>query len=461
MVDNLVSQGKVVSIRGSVVDVLFPDSLPELHSLLTAGENTRVALEVMTYLSSELVRTIALTPTQGLARGSIVNNTGHPLQVPVGEANLGRMFNVFGETIDGREQLSVSQWRSLHSTPVPLGNRATTTDIFLTGIKAIDVLAPLEKGGKAGLFGGAGVGKTVLITELINNVVSRYEGVSIFCGIGERSREGEELYREMKEAGVLNNTVMVFGQMNESPGVRFRVGHAALTMAEYFRDDLHKDVLLTIDNIFRFIQAGSEVSGLMGQLPSRVGYQPTLATELAELEERICNTASGSITSIQAVYVPADDFTDPAAVHTFSHLSASIVLSRKRVSEGLYPAIDPLQSDSKMLTPQVVGDRHYQIAQAVRQTLANYEELKDIIAMLGLEELAQSERQTVYRARRLERFLTQPFFTTEQFTGLEGKMVKLENALDGCDRILNDEFSDYPEQSLYMIGTVDEAKRTQ
>ncbi len=451
--------GKAIAIRGSVVDVLFSDLLPEPHSLLTAGDNKQVALEVMTYLSSELVRTIALTPTQGLARGSTVIDTGHPLQVPVGEALLGKMFNVFGETIDG-STLPASKWKSLHARPVPLGDRVTTTDIFLTGIKAIDVLAPLEKGGKAGLFGGAGVGKTVLITELIHNVVSRYEGVSIFCGIGERSREGEELYREMKEAGVLDNTVMVFGQMNESPGVRFRVGHAALTMAEYFRDDLHKDVLLTIDNIFRFIQAGSEVSGLMGQLPSRVGYQPTLATELAELEERICNTASGSITSIQAVYVPADDFTDPAAVHTFSHLSASIVLSRKRMSEGLYPAIDSLQSDSKMLTPQVVGDRHYQIARAVRQTLANYEELKDIIAMLGLEELAQSERQTVYRARRLERFLTQPFFTTEQFTGLEGRMVELEAALDGCDRILNDEFSDYPEQSLYMIGGVNEATKT-
>ncbi len=452
-----VNQGKVIAIRGSVVDVFFADRLPELHSLLKAGDDKQIALEVMSYLNGELVRTIALAPTQGLARGAIVKPSGHSLQVPVGEANLGRMFNVFGETIDGGVPLSTTQWRSLHAPPIPLSDRATTTDIFLTGIKAIDLLAPLEKGGKAGLFGGAGVGKTVLITELIHNVVSRYEGVSIFCGIGERSREGEELYREMQEAGVLKNTVMVFGQMNESPGVRFRVGHAALTMAEYFRDDLHKDVLLTIDNIFRFIQAGSEVSGLMGQLPSRVGYQPTLATELAELEERICNTASGSITSIQAVYVPADDFTDPAAVHTFAHLSASIVLSRKRVSEGLYPAIDPLQSDSKMLNPQIVGDRHYRIAQAVRQTLANYEELKDIIAMLGLEELAQKERQIVYRARRLERFLTQPFFTTEQFTGLAGKMVQLEDTLTGCDRILQDEFSDYPEQSLYMIGVVDEA----
>ncbi|MCC0179935.1 F0F1 ATP synthase subunit beta [Waterburya agarophytonicola K14] len=454
-----VNQGRILSIRGSVVDVLFPDCLPESRSLLRAGKTQQIALEVMTYLNSEVVRTIALNPTQGLARSSMVIDTGHTLQVPVGEANLGRMFNVFGETIDGQKPLLNETMRSLHAHPIPLCDRATTTDIFLTGIKAIDVLAPLEKGGKAGLFGGAGVGKTVLITELINNVVSRYKGVSIFCGIGERSREGEELYREMQSAGVLNNTVMVFGQMNEPPGVRFRVGHAALTMAEYFRDDLHKDVLLTIDNIFRFIQAGSEVSGLMGQLPSRVGYQPTLASELAELEERICNTSSASITSIQAVYVPADDMTDPAAVHTFSHLSASIVLSRKRVSEGLYPAIDPLQSDSKMLTPQVVGDRHYKIAQTVRQTLANYEELKDIIAMLGLEELAQSERNIVYRARRLERFLTQPFFTTEQFTGLEGKMVKLEDALSGCDRILNDEFSDVPERSLYMIGSVDEIKK--
>ena len=454
-----VNYGRIVSIRGSVVDVLFPSQLPVARSLLKAGKDRQIALEVITYLSSELVRTIALHPTQGLARGSVVIDTGHSLQVPVGEANLGRMFNVFGETIDGRKPLSNQKWRSLHASPLSLSDRATATDIFLTGIKAIDILAPLEKGGKAGLFGGAGVGKTVLITELIHNVVSRYRGVSIFCGIGERSREGEELYREMQSAGVLNNTIMVFGQMNESPGVRFRVGHAALTMAEYFRDDLHKDVLLTIDNIFRFIQAGSEVSGLMGQLPSRVGYQPTLASELAQLEERICNTASGSITSIQAVYVPADDMTDPAAVHTFAHLSASIVLSRKRVSEGLYPAVDPLQSDSKMLTPQIVGDRHYRIAQAVRQTLANYEELKDIIAMLGLEELAQSERNIVYRARRLERFLTQPFFTTEQFTGYRGKSVKLEDALDGCDRILNDEFSDVSEQSLYMIGTVDEVDK--
>jgi F-type H+-transporting ATPase subunit beta len=302
------------------------------------------------------------------------------------------------------------------------------------------------------------VGKTVLLTEMIHNMIGHQEGVSIFCGIGERCREGEELYREMKEAGVLPNMVMIFGQMNEPPGSRFRVGHAALTMAEYFRDDEHRDVLLLIDNIFRFIQAGSEVSGLMGQMPSRLGYQPTMGTELSGLEERIANTDTGAITSIQAVYVPADDFTDPAAVHTFSHLSASIVLSRKRASEGLYPAIDPLQSSSKMATPGIVGDRHYRLAQEIRQTLAQYAELKDVIAMLGLEQLSPEDRNVVARARRLERFLTQPFFTTEQFTGLKGKLVSLKDALDGCERILRDEFKDYPERALYMIGTVGEAK---
>jgi len=301
------------------------------------------------------------------------------------------------------------------------------------------------------------VGKTVVITELIHNMVGKHQGMSIFCGIGERCREGEELYREMGDAGVLPNTVMVFGQMNEPPGARFRVGHTALTMAEYFRDDLGQDVLLLIDNIFRFIQAGSELSGLLGRLPSRMGYQPTMATELAELEERISSTSEAAITSIQAVYVPADDLTDPSAVHTFGHLSASIVLSRKRASEGFYPAIDPLQSRSIMLQPRILGERHYQVAREVRKTLATYEELKDIIAMLGLEELSREDRRTVYRARRLERFFTQPFFTTTQFTGLEGKLVDIEDTIDGCERILNDEFSDYPESSLYMIGAIGEA----
>ncbi|NLB57738.1 MAG: F0F1 ATP synthase subunit beta, partial [Gammaproteobacteria bacterium] len=326
-------------------------------------------------------------------------------------------------------------------------------------IKAIDLLTPLERGGKAGLFGGAGVGKTVLITELIHNVAGRHGGVTVFCGIGERSREAEELVRDVDDAGVRDNTVLVFGQMNEPPGARFRVGHAALTMAEYFRDDARQDVLLLIDNVFRFIQAGSEVSGLLGRLPSRMGYQPTLGTELAELQERISTTRDAAITSVQAVYVPADDFTDPAITHTFGHLSALIVLSRDRASQGFYPAIDPLRSESKMLTPPIVGERHYRVARQVREALATHDELKDVIAMLGLEELSREDQRKVHRARRLERFLTQPFFTTGQFTGMEGKMVELEQTLEGCERILNDEFSDHPEQALYMIGAVDEAKR--
>jgi len=381
------------------------------------------------------------------------------LRAPVCRGLLGRVFDVFGGTIDGKSEQVAGELRTVHQQPIALAKRVTRQEVFLTGIKAIDLLAPLERGGKAGLFGGAGVGKTVLITELIHNMVGRHKGLSIFCGIGERCREGEELYREMDQAGVLGNTVMVFGQMNEPPGARFRVGFTALTMAEYFRDDLGRDVLLLIDNIFRFIQAGMELSGLLGRLPSRLGYQPTLANELAELEERISSSEQAAITSIQAVYVPADDLTDPAAVHAFSHLSASIVLARKRASEGLYPAIDPLQSRSMILAPRVVGQRHYQVAQEVRRTLATYEELKDIIAMLGLEELSRQDRQTVYRARRLERFLTQPFFSTGHFTGHEGRMVDLVDTIEGCERILDDEFSDTPESALYMIGSVDEVKR--
>jgi F-type H+/Na+-transporting ATPase subunit beta len=453
-----VGDGTVVAVRGSVVDVRFPDRPPSLYNLLRTGDTQRIAVEVSTYLDDTTVRGIALTSTQGLARGARVVDTGSPVRVPVGPRLLGRVLNVFGETIDRKAPLSGGLWRAIYQPPVPLIRRSTTSAIFETGIKAIDVLAPLEQGGKAGLFGGAGVGKTVLITELIHNLAARLQGVSIFCGIGERTREGEELYREIAASGVLQNTVLVFGQMNEPPGARFRVGHAALTIAEYFRDDAHRDVLLLIDNVFRFIQAGSEVSGLMGQLPSRLGYQPTLGTELAALEERITNTESGAITSIQAVYVPADDFTDPAAVHIFGHLSASIVLSRKRASEGLYPAIDPLQSGSKMLAPQVVGERHYRIAQQVRATLAGYDELKDIIAMLGLEELSRADRLTVNRARRLERFLTQPFVATQQFTGHAGRIVPLPDALDGCERILGDEFHDTPEQALYMIGAIEEAQ---
>ena len=451
--------GTVISIRGSVVDARFENQIPSLFHVLKTGEEGKIIIEVITHLDSKTVRGIALTSTQGLAPGSRIIDTGHPIMVPVGKGLLGRIFNVFGETIDHKGEWKSEELRSIHQKPVSLNRQSITSEIFETGIKAIDLLSPLERGGKAGLFGGAGVGKTVLIMEMIHNIVGRHEGAGIFCGIGERCREGEELYREMKTAGVLNNTVMVFGQMNEPPGARFRVGHAALTMAEYFRDDARQDVLLLIDNIFRFIQAGMEVSGLMGQLPSRLGYQPTLGTELAELEERICNTASGAITSVQAVYVPADDFTDPAAVHTFGHLSSSIVLSRKKAAEGLYPAIDPLASLSNMLVPHIVGQRHYQIAQEIRKTLANYEELKDIIAMLGMEELSGNDRKTVERARRLERFLTQPFCVTEQFTGHEGKVVDLNHTLDGCERILNDSLSDYPERSFYMIGNIDEAKK--
>jgi len=435
----------------------FDAYLPPIYSLLHAKDG-EIAIEVLVQLDAHNVRGIALTPTQGLARGMAVLDTGGPLLAPVGKGILSRMFDVFGNAIDRLEAPADVQWRSIHQAPPTLARRSTKSEIFETGIKAIDVLVPLERGGKAGLFGGAGVGKTVLLTEMIHNMIGHQEGVSIFCGIGERCREGEELYRDMKAAGVLPNMVMVFGQMNEPPGCRFRVGQAALTMAEYFRDDEHRDVLLLIDNIFRFIQAGMEVSGLMGQMPSRLGYQPTLGTELSRLEERIANTDTGAITSIQAVYVPADDLTDPAAVHTFSHLSASIVLSRKRASEGLYPAIDLLQSSSKMATPGIVGQRHYALAQEIRRTLAQYEDLKDVIAMLGLEQLSPEDRKVVARARRLERFLTQPFFTTEEFTGLKGKLVSLADSLDGCERILRDEFKDSPESALYMIGDISEVK---
>ncbi len=450
--------GTVSRVRGTVVDVRFEGRLPAIYSVLLTGPDDGIVIEVLAQRDAHHVRGIALTPTQGLARGMVVKDPGGPLEVPVGKELLGRMFDVFGKAIDNGPKLPEMEWRSIHRDPPPLMRRKVTSEVFDTGIKVIDVLVPIERGGKAGLFGGAGVGKTVLLTEMIHNVVSAQKGVSLFCGIGERCREGQELYDEMKSAGVLPHTVMMFGQMNEPPGARFRVGHAALTMAEYFRDHEHRDVLLLIDNIFRFIQAGMEVSGLLGQMPSRLGYQPTMGTELSALEERIANTDTGAITSIQAVYVPADDLTDPAAVHTFSHLSSSIVLSRKRASEGLYPSVDPLQSNSKMATPGIVGERHYALAQEIRRTLAQYKNLKDIISMLGLEQLSPADRTVVARARRLERFLTQPFFTTEQFSGLKGKYVSRADALDGCERILNDEFNDLPESALYMIGTIDEAR---
>jgi F-type H+-transporting ATPase subunit beta len=455
--------GSVVSVRGGVVDVRFEHSLPPIHRVLhTGGEGSaegNIVIEVLEQLDTQRVRGIALTTTQGLARGMRVEDTGEALRVPVGKQIISRMFDVFGHAIDRQPEPKDVEWRNILREPPPLQERSTKSEIFETGIKAIDVLVPLERGGKGGMFGGAGVGKTVLLTEMIHNMLGHQKGVSIFCGIGERCREGEELYSAMKEAGVLKDMVMLYGQMNEPPGNRFRVGAAALTMAEYFRDDEHRDVLLLIDNIFRFIQAGMEVSGLMGQMPSRLGYQPTMATELSGLEERIANTHAGAITSIQAVYVPADDLTDPAAVHVFSHLSASIVLSRKRATQGLYPAIDFLQSSSKMATPGIVGQQHYDLAQEIRKTLAQYENLKDIVAMLGMEQLSPEDRKIVGRARRLERFLTQPFFTTEKFSGIKGQLVSLKDSLDGCERILRDEFKDYPESALYMIGDIGQAKK--
>ena len=452
-----VLSGKIVAVNGSVVDVLFADRLPDLHAKLSIPRLGNIFLEVAEHISEDTVRAISLTPTSGLSREDVVESTNQPFMMPVGSDLLGRMLNVFGNPVDFKDPLPDDmERRPIYSKPVPLSKRKVEPEIFETGIKIIDLLVPLEKGGKAGLFGGAGVGKTVVITEMINNMVGLYQGVSLFCGIGERCREAEELYREMGEAGVLEKTAMVFGQMNEPSGARFKIGHAALTLAEYFRDTKRQDVLLLIDNIFRFIQAGSEVSGLMGRIPSHVGYQPTLASELAELEERICSTTTGSITSVQAVYVPADDFTDPAASHTFSHLSASVVLSRKRASQGFYPAVDPLASNSSMLNPEIVSEKHYEVVQAVRRVLSEYEELKDIIAMLGLEELSETDRRTVAIARRLERFFSQPFFTTTQFTGMEGKLVPLTKTIEGCERILAGEFLDIPEQALYMIGDIDE-----
>ena len=447
--------GHIVSIEGGIVDVRFSDArLPSIGSHLVTVSEPEVALEVASLPAGDTGRGLVLNPTPDRRLGLAVCDTGQPITVPVGDALLGRMFNLFGETIDGGAPLGEMRRRSILRDPVPLARRRVESTLFETGIKAIDLLSPIERGGKAGLFGGAGVGKTVLITEMIHNMVAEYHGVSLFCGIGERCREAEELYRDMRDAGVLENTVMVFGQMNESPGVRFRVGHAALTMAEYFRDERRRDVLVLIDNIFRFVQAGAEVSGLLGRIPSRVGYQPTLGTELADLEERICSTERGAMTSIQAVYVPADDFTDPAATHTFSHLSASIVLSRKKASEGLYPAIDTLRSFSRLLTPAAVGDRHHRVARNVRNTLSEYEDLKDIIAMLGFEELSERDRATVRQARQLERFLTQPFFSTEAMTGNKGRFVPLEETISSCERILSGEFRGRDESDFYMIGGV-------
>ena len=451
------TNGSVAAIHGTVVDVRFPSQPPAPGSHLRCRRHAPINLQVQSHARNGLVRCVALEDTSGLARGTAVETVGGPLTVPVGRNLLGRMVDVFGRAIDNGPEPQCDQRRPIHGPPPPLERQSTSARVFETGIKAIDLLAPMEHGGKTGLFGGAGVGKTVLINELINNMALRYEGVSIFCGIGERLREAEEMYREMGQSGVLDKSVLVYGQMNEPPGARFNVGHTALAIAEYFRDEEHTDVLLLIDNVFRFVQSGTEVSGMLGRVPSRVGYQPTLARELAALEERIASAGGASITSVQAVFVPADDLTDPAVTHIFGHLSGSVVLSRKRASQGLYPAIDPLQTDSKMLTPTIVGAEHYRVARAVRQTLAEYEDLRDIIAMLGLDELSRTDREVVTRARRLERFLTQPFLTTQQFTGQPGALVPRQDTIDGCARILAGEFDDVSESALYMQGALGQA----
>jgi F-type H+/Na+-transporting ATPase subunit beta len=452
--------GQIVAIRGSVVDVEFPVALPGIDEALHIdGPTGRIVVEVHQHLSRSRIRGIAMSPTDGLARETDVVATGQPILVPVGDATLGRMISVLGEPLDERGPVGAeAEERPIHAQGPPMSEQRTEYEIFQTGMKVVDLLAPLAKGGKAGMFGGAGVGKTVLINELIRNTVAKYAGIAVFAGVGERSREGSDLWHEMSEAGVLDKTVLVFGQMNEPPGARFRVALTALTIAESFRDGQGKDVLLLVDNVFRFVQAGSEISGLLGRLPSRVGYQPTLASEVAELQERITSTHNGSVTSIQAVYVPADDLTDPATAATFSHLDASITLSRRLATEGLYPAIDPLDSSSKLLTPTVVGERHYRVAREVRETIARYRGLEDIIGMLGLEELSRDDQQVVHRARRLIRFLTQPFFVTEHFTGKDGQFVSTEETLEGCEAILGGEFDDQPESALYMIGSIDQAR---
>jgi len=449
-------RGVITELDGGVATVRFAGALPPIHARLTAGG---IPMEVEDHVDSRHVRAIAISSTLGLARGIEVSGAGGGITVPVGKGVLGRMLNVEGEPIDGAGPLkNISGRREIHAAPVPLKDRPVKSDVFFTGIKAIDLLCPLERGGKAGLFGGAGAGKTVLITEMINNMFKSYDGISIFCGVGERTREGEELFSEMKDAGVLDKTSLVFGQMNEPAGVRFRVVQTALTIAEYFRDEKRQDVLLMIDNIFRYVQAGSEVAGLMGRIPSRVGYQSSLAQDLAALEERISSTNHAAITSIQAVYVPADDFTDPSAAETFTHLSASVVLSRKMASQGLYPAVDPLSSSSKMLSAISVGERHYNIARQVRSVLAEYEELKDIIAMLGYDELSDEDQKTVIKARQLERFLTQPLATTSHFTGMAGRIVEIGHTLDGCEKIMAGKFLRVNPSAFYMIGAIDEAK---
>ena len=466
MVDTASKTGFISQIIGPVVDVEFPGGeLPTVYSAIVVGEGeSSVTCEVQQLLGSNKVRAVSMTSTDGLKRGAAVVNTGAPITVPVGVPTLGRIFNVLGEPVDEMGPCEATAGLPIHRAAPAFTDLDTKPSVFETGIKVVDLLAPYKRGGKIGLFGGAGVGKTVLIMELINNIARAHGGVSVFGGVGERTREGNDLYAEMKESGVIDEkkldnskVALVYGQMNEPPGARMRVGLTALTMAEYFRDVNKQDVLLFIDNIFRFVQAGSEVSALLGRMPSAVGYQPTLATEMGVLQERITSTTEGSITSIQAVYVPADDLTDPAPATTFAHLDATTVLSRGLASKGIYPAVDPLDSTSTMLQPEIVGEVHYATAQRIKETLQRYKELQDIIAILGLDELSEEDRLTVARARKVERFLSQPFFVAEVFTGSPGKYVSLADSIDGFNRLLGGEFDDLPEQSFYLVGDINEA----
>ena len=451
--------GQVVQIRGGVVDCEFPPgNLPEIYDaieVMREGQNPLI-LEVQLHLGDRLVRTVAMDTTDGLRRGTPVEVTGSPIRVPVGESTLGRVFNVLGVPVDGRGSLTAHETYPIHRPAPSFEEQATRVEVFETGLKVVDLIAPFTKGGKTGIFGGAGVGKTIIIQELIRSIATVHQGNSVFAGVGERTREGTQMYREMIESGVLKDTVLVYGQMNEPPGVRLRVGLTALTMAEYFRDQ-GRDVLLFIDNIFRFSMSGSEVSALLGRMPSAVGYQPTPATEMGELQERITSTRTGSITSMQAVYVPADDYSDPAPVSTFTHLDATIALERSIVEKGIYPAVDPLASTSRILDPQVVGEDHYRVARETQRVLQRYRDLQDIIAILGVEELSEDDKLLVSRARKLERYFSQPMYVAEQFTGQEGRYVPLRETVRGFGEILEGKHDDLPEQAFYMVGSIDEA----
>ena len=455
----MLNKGKLVQIIGPVIDVKFENQLPDIYNALEVYDDNgqKLVAEVHFHNGNNVVRAVAMTGTDGLRRGLEVVDTGKPIQVPVGRQTLGRIFNVLGEPVDNGEPISADLMDSIHKEAPSFEQQGTDSEILETGIKVVDLLAPYLKGGKIGLFGGAGVGKTVLIQELINNIAKGHGGLSVFAGVGERTREGRDLYNEMKESGVINKTALVYGQMNEPPGARLRVGLTALTMAEYFRDKEGQNVLLFIDNIFRFTQAGAEVSALLGRMPSAVGYQPNLATEMGALQERITSTNTGSITSVQAVYVPADDLTDPAPATTFAHLDATTVLSRQIASLGIYPAVDPLDSTSRILEPEIVGNEHYKVARDTQKVLQRYKELQDIIAILGMDELDEEDKLTVNRARKIQRFFSQPFSVAEQFTGMKGKYVPLRDTIRGFKEILDGLHDDLPEQAFLYVGTIDEA----